>query len=214
MSSPPRVLIADADAPTRVGLRVSLSGAGFHVAAEATAADEAVHWALSGPVDLALVATDLPGGGLDAARRISGRLPGTRVVALTARPSGEELVAAVLAGASGYLGKDIRGARLPQALRAVLDGEVALPRRLTHHLLEELRGRDVRRALVAARTDATLTDREWEVLQMLAGDVSTAEMAQRIRISEVTVRRHISSLLGKLRVRNRAEAAALLRSPS
>lgn len=200
--------------PTRVGLRMALASADFQVVAEGSSADEAVASALSRPLDLALLATELPGGGVEAARRISGRLPGVRIVLLSARLSGEELVAAVLAGASGYIGKDIRGERVPQALRAVLDGEVALPRRLTHHVIEALRGRDVQRALVAARTRATLTNREWDVLQLLAADASTAEMALRLGISEVTVRRHVSSLLAKLRVVDRAAAAALLRPRS
>jgi len=91
---------------------------------------------------------------------------------------------------------------------------VALPRRYTGHLLEALRGRDVRRALVAARTNTTLSEREWEVLQMLAGEASTAEMAQALGISEVTVRRHVGSLLAKLGVPDRASAADVLRPRS
>ena len=207
----PRVLVAGSDAPTRVGLRLALTEGGFDVGAEAATADEAVEIALAGGFDVGLIDIALPGDGLDAARRIAARLPGLRLVLLTPRPSGDELLAAVLAGASGYLAKSISSARLPAALRGVLDGEVALPRRYTDHVLEALRGRDVRRALVAARTNAALTEREWEVLQMLAGDASTAEMARGLGISEVTVRRHVSSLLAKLGVRDRASAAMLLR---
>jgi DNA-binding NarL/FixJ family response regulator len=212
--SSPRVLVADADAPTRVGLRMALAEAGFEIAAEAGAAEAAVESALAGALDLALLDVDLPGGGIDAARRIAARVPGIKIVLLSGHPNGEELVAAVLAGASGYLGKDISRTRLPQALRAVVDGEVALPRRYTGHLLEALRGRDVRRALVAARTNTTLSEREWEVLQMLAGEASTAEMAQALGISEVTVRRHVGSLLAKLGVPDRASAADVLRPRS
>jgi DNA-binding NarL/FixJ family response regulator len=214
MSSAPRVLVADADAPTRAGLRLALAEAGFDVGAEATSADGAVEAALAGAFDIGLLDVELPGDGIEAAHRIAARVPAMRLVLLTRRPTGEELLAAVLAGASGYLGKDISSSRLPQALRGVLAGEVALPRRYTHHVLEALRGRDVRRALVAARTNAALTEREWEVLQMLAGDASTAEMARGLGISEVTVRRHISSLLAKLGVSDRASAAMLLRPGS
>jgi DNA-binding NarL/FixJ family response regulator len=214
MTSAPRVLVADADAPTRAGLRLALAEAGFDVGAEATTADEAVEAALAGAFDVGLLDVELPGDGIEAAHRIAARVPAMRLVLLTRRPTGEELLAAVLAGASGYLGKDISSTRLPQALRGVLAGEVALPRRYTHHVLEALRGRDVRRALVAARTNAALTEREWEVLQMLAGDASTAEMARGLGISEVTVRRHVSSLLAKLGVSDRASAAMLLRPAS
>ena len=93
----------------------------------------------------------------------------------------------------------------------MLDGEVAFPRRHTGHLVAALRGHDARRTAVAAKAGARLSDREWEVLQLLAADASTAEMARRLAISEVTVRRHVSSLLRKLRVRDRGSAAALLR---
>ena len=99
-------------------------------------------------------------------------------------------------------------------LRAVLDGEVALPRRLSRRLVDALRGRDARRAELAARAGASLTDREWEVLELLADDRSTAEIAQRLGISAVTARRHISSLVAKLGVPDRASAADLLRRRS
>jgi DNA-binding NarL/FixJ family response regulator len=210
----PRVLVADSDVPTRVGLRLALGESGFDVGAEAATAQEAVETALADKFDVALIDVELPGDGIDAARRIAARVPAMRLVLLTRRPTGEELLSAVMAGASGYLGKDISAKRLPDVLRGVLAGEVALPRRYTHHVLEALRGRDVRRALVAARTNAELTDREWEVLQMLAGEASTTEMARGLGISEVTVRRHVSSLLAKLGVSDRASAAMLLRSGS
>jgi DNA-binding NarL/FixJ family response regulator len=90
-------------------------------------------------------------------------------------------------------------------------GEVALPRRYTNHLLDELRGRDVERTLVAAQASAALTDRQWEILRLLGQSASTAQMAERLGISEVTVRRHVSSLLAKLGVADRAEAVRVLR---
>jgi len=209
--SAPRILIAEAEAATRAGLRLVLGQSGFEVAAEAVTADAAVQAALEGRIDLALLATDLPGDGIDATRRIADRLRGAKLLLLTPRPSGEELVAAVRAGAAGYVGKDIAGERLPHVVRAVLDGETALPRRYTGHLVAELRRADSRRAVVAAHISAALTDREWEVLQLLADGSTTAEMARRLGISDVTVRRHVSSVLRKLGVADRAGATALLR---
>ncbi len=209
MSEAPRVLIADGHEPTRAGLRLALVGAGFEVIAEARERGAALDAAVTEFPDLALVSVDLPGGALDCVRAITQRLPGVSVVVLSPRPSGEELVTAVLAGASGYLGAGMSLARLPDALRGVLAGEVALPRAHTGHLLEELRFRNAGRARIAAHTNAKLSEREWEVLQLLAADASTAVIAQGLGISEITVRRHVSSLVSKLGVPDRASAAEL-----
>jgi DNA-binding NarL/FixJ family response regulator len=206
---PPRVLVADADAPTRMGLRVVLASEGLEVAGEAVDADEAVAQALEGRPDVVLIAAALPGGGIEAARRISARLPGVRLVVLSDHTNGDELLAAVRAGASGYLGRDVDQRRLPTVINAVLAGETALPRRHTEHLLEALRGRDIQRSLVAARASSPVTDREWEVLDLLAEGAATSVMARRLGISEVTVRRHVSSLLAKLELPDRASAARL-----
>jgi DNA-binding NarL/FixJ family response regulator len=206
-----RVLLAERDGPTRVGLRMALNSAGFEVVAEARDRESAIEAALELRPDVALVSTDLPGGGIDAARVVAKRLPGTKVIVLSPRPGGKELLAAVLAGAVGYLSKEISPERLPQALAGVLRGEVALPRRYTQHLLDELQGREIERTLVAAQTGAALTNREWEILRLLGESASTSQMAHRLSISEVTVRRHVSSLLGKLGVADRASAAKMLR---
>jgi DNA-binding NarL/FixJ family response regulator len=205
------VLLAEPDRPTRAGLRMVLEGGGLDVIGEATDAGAAVAAAVAERPDVVLVAAELPGGGLDAAREITAAVPRVRVVVLTGRPSGEQLVEAVLAGAVGYLGRDLDAERLPEIVRAVAAGEVALPRRHSQHLIDALRRRDPRRAQLAARTDKRLTEREWEVLEMLADDLSTAEIGLRLGISAVTARRHISSLMTKLGVRDRAGAAALIR---
>jgi DNA-binding NarL/FixJ family response regulator len=206
------VLLAEADRPTRMGLRLALARGGFEVTAEARDTAAAVDAADRERPELALIAADLPGDGIAAARTIAARLPATRIVVLTPEEDGDELVAAVLAGAIGYLGKDVSPERLPHALRGVLAGEAALPRRHTAHVLESLRGRDARRARVLGRTRTFVTDRQWEILQMLAEGRSTAEMARRLGISEVTARRHISSVLPKLGLKDRESAVELMRS--
>jgi DNA-binding NarL/FixJ family response regulator len=208
----PRVLVADADAPTRVGLRLALAGDGFDIVAEARDAEEVATAARELELDAAIVAVSLPGGGIHAARELTTQQPRVSVVIVSDDLTGEELVDAVLAGAAGYVGRDVSQERLPAVLRAVLAGEVALPRRHTRHLLETLRGRDVRRAMVTAHATGVLTDREWEVLQLLADGAPTAEIARQLRISAVTVRRHVSSICAKLGVPDRAGAVALVRS--
>jgi DNA-binding NarL/FixJ family response regulator len=214
LSDVPRVVIADGGSATRAGLRLALARAGFQIVAEAEKRDAAVEDSLAARPDVALVAAELPGGGIAAVRAIAERLPGAKVVVISARPSGEELVTAVLAGACGYLDVSMSLARLPDALRGILAGEVALPRAHTGHLLEALRFRDAGRASIAARSAVRLTDREWEVIQLLGEDASTAVIAQRLGISEVTVRRHVSSLLAKLNVADRAAAAELFKQRS
>jgi DNA-binding NarL/FixJ family response regulator len=206
----PSVLVAEANAPMRAGLRALLARAGFEIAGEPADAESALAAALAEPPDLALVAAELPGGGIVATRRLTARLPRTRVIVLTAAPDGDELVEAVLAGAAGYVARETSPARLPEVLRAVLAGEVALPRRHSQRLLDLLRRRDARRAALVSRTGAALTDREWEVLELMADGVATAEIARRLGISAVTTRRHVSSLVAKLGVRDRAAAVELL----
>jgi DNA-binding NarL/FixJ family response regulator len=209
-----RVLVAERDQPTRAGLRLVLAREGFEIAGEAIDAREAVDMALAERPDVVLLAAELPGGGIDAARRIAAEVARARLVVLTSRPSGEELVEAVMAGAVGYLGRDVRVERLPAILRGVLAGEVALPRRHSRHLVEALRRQDARRSQLAVQTDAVLSDREWEVLQLVAEGLPTGEMSRRLGITEVTTRRHISSVMAKLGVSDRAGAAELLRRSS
>jgi DNA-binding NarL/FixJ family response regulator len=207
-----RVLIADGYAPTRAGLRITVSAAGHDPCCVVATRPEAATSAREHRPDVALVAADLPDGGIDAVREVKEHSPGTAVVVLTGRLDEDELLAAVLAGATGYVGKDIAVDRVPAIVSAVADGEVALPRALTGRVLFELRGRDRLQALVDRRAKAPLTAREWEILRLLGADASTAVMALKLGISEVTVRRHVSGLLTKLGVPDRAAASRLLRS--
>ena len=205
-----RILLAEGDRPTRAGLRVAVRRAGFENVDEAGSLAEALAAAREHSPDVALIAADLDGGGAEAVRRLVTLDPKLRVIVLSAELDGDELLEAVLAGAAGYLAKDMSLERLPHAIQGVLAGEVALPRQHADTLLAELRRRDATRERIAARTGASLTDREWEVLQLLGEGASTAEIAERLRISQVTARRHISTLLAKLGVDDRASAARLV----
>jgi DNA-binding NarL/FixJ family response regulator len=205
----PCVLIASADASLRAGLRMTLGAAAFAVVAEVASAQAAVSSTQAERPDLVLISADVPGDAFAAVHEIAS-LATTRVVVLTRRRSGEELVAAVRAGAAGYLGEDVSQARLPAIMRGILDGEVALPRRETQHLLDAIRGRDARQAAIAARAATALTTRELEVLDLVVAEVPTGEMARRLGVSQVTVRRHVSSVLRKLSLPSRRAAVELL----
>ena len=208
-----RVLLADDHALARAAIRSTLVAAGFSVVAEAASAPEAVAAAASVPVDLCLLDIHMPGGGGPAAcAEILDAAPAVKVVMLTASLEEEDLFAALSAGASGYLVKDMDPDRIPFALRGVLAGEAAIPRVLTARVIEEFRTRRSSARIPALRARGVdLSDREWEILRLLAEDLSTRELAARVGISEITVRRHIGALLRKLRVPDRESAIALLR---
>lgn len=206
-----RVLLADDHAAVRAGIKLALSGEGFEVCAEAADAPGAVEAALREQPDIALLDVNMPGSGIKAAEEIVQKRPETVVVMLTVSRDDDDLFSALRAGAAGYLLKDTDPNRLPFALRGVLEGEAALPRGLTARLIDEFRTRGKRRRLPLMRQRGVeLTEREWEVLDFLHEGLSTADIADRMSISPVTVRRHVSEILRKLRVTTREEAVKLL----
>jgi DNA-binding NarL/FixJ family response regulator len=206
-----RVLIADDHPPTRAGVKSALERGGFVVCAEAPDARSAVEAARREQPDVCLLDIHMPGDGIWAAETISRELPDAAVVMLTVSRTDEDLFNALRAGASGYLLKDIDPTRLPLALRGVLEGEAALPRRLVALLIEEFRERKRRRRIpLVGRRAAELTDREWEVLEAMKQGLTTDEIAARLFISPVTVRTHVSAILRKLHVETREAALELL----
>jgi DNA-binding NarL/FixJ family response regulator len=209
---PPRVLIADDHAPTRAGVRMALERDGIEVCAEVTNASEAVDAAIREQPDLCLLDVHMPGGGPSAASKITSNLPSTLVLMLTVSRENADVLESLRRGASGYLLKDMNPASLPVAVRAALGGEGVLPRTLSAGLIEELRRKPGSRRLSAQRRgQPTLSSREWEILDLLAEGAGTGEIAQRLFLSRVTVRRHISSILSKLGVSSREEAVSLVR---
>ncbi len=209
MSDDITVLVADDHPPTRLGIRLALEGNGFAVVGEAATAAAAVAMARNLSPRVCLLDVHMPGNGITAARTIAKSNTSTTIVMLTVSRDDADLFDAVRAGASGYLLKDIDPDRLPHALRGVLDGEAALPRALVLRLMAEFRGRDERR--VGRGRAARLTSREWEVLDLLARGLSTGEIAEQLFVSAVTVRTHVSAILRKLHVPDRASAIRVFR---
>jgi DNA-binding NarL/FixJ family response regulator len=206
-----RVLVADDHPPARAGVTAALERGGFVVCATAADARSAIEAARRERPDVCLLDVHMPGEGIHAAETIARELPETAVVMLTVSRTDADLLNALRAGASGYLLKDIDPARLPLALRGVLSGEAALPRRLVAVLIEEFRERKRRRRIpLVGRRSVELTDREWEVLESMRLGWTTEQIAEHFFISPVTVRTHIASILRKLQVSDREAAIALL----
>lgn len=207
---PIRVIIASHHPLTRIGVRSTLEPHGFLMVAEADCADDAVAETLEHQPHITLLDVHLPGSGIRAARRIGVEAPGTKVVMLASSAGHEDLIDSLRAGATGYLLKDMNPDRLPWALKGVLQGEPAIPRSLVGEVIGVLRNRGTRPISVISEGGISLTTREWEVLDMMKQDLTTAEMAERMFVSKVTVRTHVSAILRKLKVSDRAAAIKLL----
>lgn len=196
----------------RDGVRESLIDSGVEVCGEAGDAQGAIEAARRELPDVCLLDLQMPGGGLEAARTITEELPEVAVIMLTVSDDENDLLAAVRAGALGYLLKETDPDRLAAALRGVLSGEAAVPRRLIARVLEYVRDGEERRSpLLRAPRGTRLTAREWQVMELLDRGRSTREIAQTMAVSPVTVRRHVSSAVTKLGVADREAALAVVR---
>jgi DNA-binding NarL/FixJ family response regulator len=208
-----RVLLADDHEPTLVGMRSALEHGGMTVVAEVMNGPDAVLAAIGTKPDVALLDVHMPGGGgIEAAAEIAREVPDTAVVMLSGVLRDEDFFAALLAGARGFLLKDTDPDRLPHALKGVLQGEAAIPRTLVARLIDEFRARETARTPLSGPTGERPSEREWEVLQLMADGLPTRAIAERLGISEVTVRRHVSGVVEKLGVTGRAAAVELFRS--
>jgi DNA-binding NarL/FixJ family response regulator len=206
----PLVLLADDDVAHRRGVREALEANGFAVVAESGDAETAISAATRLRPDILLLEIELPGDGLSAIGRIARASPRTLMVVLSRSERHEDVVTALTRGASGYLLKGISGDRLASTLRSAYDGEPPLSRSLVPHLVEEIRRGSERRLLLPDGV-VTLTPREWEVGELLRERHSTAEIADRLGVSPVTVRRHVGLLLHKLGAQSREAAVDMLR---
>jgi len=184
---------------------MALTRGGFDVVAEAASRDGAISEVLRTRPDLCLLDISMPGGGVEAAEKLAELVPATAVVILTASSGTEDVLAALRAGAIGYLTKDTSPDRLPAALRGVLSGEAALPRALFGRVLRE--ARDFTASPHPVRVgEVVLTARESEILRLLDSGLRTVEVGKMLSLSPITVRRHVSSAVAKLGVADRQAA--------
>jgi DNA-binding NarL/FixJ family response regulator len=202
-----RVLIADDHAVVRQGLRTFLELQDeIDVVADAADGNEALAAALDERPDVILMDLVMPGlDGIEATRRILSDLPATRVIALTSFLDDDKVLPAVRAGAAGYLLKDVEPQELVRAIHTVHDGEALLHPAATRTVMRELAGD----AGADEGADLGLTGREGEVLELVARGLSNKLIARELGIAEKTVKTHVSSILAKLGVTDRTQAALL-----
>jgi len=210
VTSPLRVLVADDQALVRAGFRMILTADGIDVVAEAVNGAEAVDAVRRTRPDVVLMDIRMPElDGLQATRRIlTGAPEDPRVIILTTFDLDHYVYAALTAGASGFLLKDVTPEHLVAAVRLVRAGDALLAPSITRRLVERFAGRDP--ATAATHRDlAALTPRELEVLQLLAQGMSNAELAARLHLSEATVKTHVARILAKLGLRDRVQAVVV-----
>jgi DNA-binding NarL/FixJ family response regulator len=206
------VLIADDQQLLRAGFRVILqSEPGIEVIGEAEDGADAVAQARSLRPDVVLMDIRMPKvDGLAATEHLMKLPDGPRVVVLTTFDQNEYVVRALKAGAYGFLLKDAPASRLVSAVRAAANGDALIEPSITRRLVEQFAA-----ALSAAQPAGPpaaldgLTDRELEVLRLIARGLSNAEIADHITVAETTVKTHVARILSKLRVRDRVQAVVL-----
>jgi two-component system nitrate/nitrite response regulator NarL len=208
MSDPLRVLLVDDHLLFRRGVQAVLAArTDIEVVGEAGDGLEAVALARETMPDVILMDITMPGcGGLEATRRIKREMPYVKVFMLTVSDDDEDLFEAIKSGAQGYLIKDVKGQQLFDALEGVARGEAAFSGVIAAKILREFKkgGVGAEEELVSVEP---LTEREMEVLQLVAEGKSNKEIAESLVISESTAKNHLRNILGKLHLRNRIQAA-------
>jgi DNA-binding NarL/FixJ family response regulator len=206
--APIRVVIADDHDLYRRGMQVvvELDGSA-EVVGQASNGADAVEVCTRLSPDVVLMDVRMPGvGGIEACRRIREAVPSTRILMLTMSDDESDLFEAIKAGASGYLLKDLPGEEVASAIRRVHDGQAIIPPGMAATLLAEFTRLSQDPAPVAGSTPL-LTDREVEVLRLVARGHANREIAELLVISENTVKNHVRNILEKLHLHSRVEAA-------
>jgi two-component system response regulator DevR len=204
-----RLLVVDDHEVVRQGLVALLDRRpGFQVVAQAGTVEESIAQARLHQPDIVVMDVRLPdGSGVEACREIRAELPATRVIMLTSFPDDEAVLSAIVAGASGYLLKQIRARDLVAALEAVGRGESLLDPAVTERVLER-----VRRIATGQVDDelSVLTSQERKILMLVAEGKTNKEIAAEVFLSDKTVKNYVSSILSKLNLERRAQAAAFV----
>jgi DNA-binding NarL/FixJ family response regulator len=202
-----RILIADDHEVVRIGLASLLDGQpGLQVVAQAESGDEAVRLARRHRPDVVVMDIRMPNGsGIDACRTITAEIEGMPVIMLTSHADSEALFDAIDAGASGYVLKRIGTTELIDAVRTVASGGSLLDPTMTRRVLDRLRNAS---RVEEAGAFSELTDQERRVLAIIADGASNREIAERMGLAEKTVRNYVSSILAKLALASRSQAAA------
>jgi len=207
-----RVLLADDQSLIRAGFRALLDAAdGIAVVGEAGDGDEAVQVARRQRADVVLMDIRMPGtDGLEATRRIAADddLAGVKVIILTTFESDDYLYQALQAGASGFLVKDTDPGELVHAVRVVANGEALLSPSVTRRLIADVARRPAPATMDAGRL-SSLTEREREVLVLVAAGLSNDEIAGRLYVSPLTAKTHVSRVMNKLYARDRAQLVVI-----
>lgn len=208
-SQPITVMLVDDHALVRSAVRQALSAPDINVVGEASTADEALLLAPQLAPDVLLLDLNLPGTtGLALLRELAPRLPNTRIVMLTISDDRRDLLDAVRNGAAGYLTKDLSPEALQRAVRGIRSGDLAMSRAMAGEVIQHLASTTNRPAVSSGPSALPdVSAREGEVLALLADGLTDREIAERLGISPRTVETHVGSLLSKLGVRNRAQAA-------
>jgi DNA-binding NarL/FixJ family response regulator len=206
-----RALVVAPAPGVRAGIRALLEASGFVVTAEAADGVTAAVTAIRMRPDICVVHGGERGEGVAALALVKTRAPATAAVLLVASADADELIDALRAGASGYVLESGGPAGISRALQAVRRGEPAIPRELLGALADEFRARGLRRRVqLPGRPAVELTRRQSEVLELLRRGLSTREIAERLQISRVTVRRHLGLAVGKLAAKDRDAALRAL----
>jgi DNA-binding NarL/FixJ family response regulator len=202
-----RVLLTDDQPLIRTGFRMILEEtADIEVIGEAGDGAEAVRLAAELDPDVILMDVRMPGvDGIEATRRIVGRNPAARVLVLTTFDLDEYAFAALRAGASGFVLKDVPVDELAQAIRAVANGDAVVSPRITRRLVDVYTTHVPDRADGAGAAVNRLTPREQEVLRAVAAGLNNTEIAEKLVVTEATVKTHVGSILSKLDLRNRVQ---------
>ncbi len=202
-----RVLVVDDHDLFRTGLRNLLEEQGVNVVGEAENGETAIRLASDLAPDVVIMDLNMPGvGGVETTRRLSSLAPLSRVVVLTISADDDDVMNAVMAGACGYLLKDSSIQELIAGIKAASEGESLISPQIAAKVLQRLRAQS-KDADAAETIRAELSDRELQVLKLIANGKDNAQIARELFISPKTVKNHISNILMKLQIENRIQAA-------